>query len=181
MSSLFQHAGCKTGPSAGERSAPLRKTPAGIARSVNVEGGRRPVCVSSRIAGGIRKPPRRGLENGCCGLGLEFPFVPRRASAAGADKACRLVLAKRVPTRSDCFNRPMPQAPCCQARRQAIRGAQQSPDSEHPSEPGNAAWRHEAPRHRPIGRRTGKRAAPRDMGGFFCFVFFHVEENEETN
>jgi hypothetical protein len=33
---------------------------------------------------------------------------------------------------------------------QAKRGAQQSPDCEHPSEPGNAGWRHEAPLDHPV-------------------------------
>jgi hypothetical protein len=32
---------------------------------------------------------------------------------------------------------------------------------------------------RPCRRRAGKRAAPRDTGVFFWFVFFHAEENEQ--
>jgi hypothetical protein len=81
------------------------------------------------------------------------------------------LISGRVSARSGRINRAMLQASCCQARRQAKRGAQQSPDCEHPSEIGthrntykemrtpatrdNAAWRHKAPHHCPVWRRAG--------------------------
>jgi len=71
----------------------------------------------------------------------------------------------------------MQQASCWQARRQVKGGAQQSPDCEHPSEFGNAAWRHEAPLHQPVG---ATRRVERDTGAFFWFVFFRVKENEQS-
>jgi hypothetical protein len=71
----------------------------------------------------------------------------------------------------------MPQASCCQARRQAKQGAQQSSDCEHPSKLGNAAWRHDAPFHRLVGRRAGSSGT---RAFSFASVFFHVKENEET-
>jgi len=73
-------------------------------------------------------------------------------------------------------NRPMPQASCCQARRRAKRGAQQSSDCEHPSELGNAAWRREAPRHRPIeaaGARGNAPACAKATAGLRQFARFN--------
>ena len=60
-----------------------------------------------------------------------------------------------VSARGARINRSMKQASCCQARRPLKRGAQQSTDCEHPSKRGNAAWRHETPLQRPVGRRAG--------------------------
>ena len=83
---------------------------------------------------------------------------------------------------SDRMNRTMQQASCCQARRQAERDAQQSPDCEHPSKLCNTAWRHGAPLHRTV--RNDAQAYPKGSwhrAPFFWFVFFGAEENEHKN
>ena len=97
----------------------------------------------------------------------------------------------RVSACSGPINRAMPQASCCQARRQAKRGAEQSPDCEHPSKPMThrnsktdeecrAGGQHRmAARGAASSHGSATRRAKRDRGVFFCFVFCHVAENEE--
>ena len=101
------------------------------------------------------KPSERGLENSLLSFWF-FQFSLSRAEHRGAERtrpADCLSAARFRGARSR--NRSMQQASCCQVRRHAKRGAQQSPDCEHPSKLDNTAWRHEAPLHLPVGRRAG--------------------------